>query len=176
MANCNNGYEANEWCLKYCKGELCCRNNAGAYSPKDFPDLSYSYLWKKLSEGKISIDHAFIEDQELGAFVRYGNGYVISLEKIMRRKGLLFLRGRNVGAPIVDMIRFEQEPRTCINWNPETGCSLKFEERPMECRLLEPRPYCDCIDHITPKELAEEWRKANMQEVLFHLAREFWKV
>ena len=35
----------------------------------------------------------------------------------------------------------------CVFWNKATGCRLPAEQRPNECRNLEPRPGRECIQH-----------------------------
>ena len=35
----------------------------------------------------------------------------------------------------------------CVFWNEATGCRLPAEQRPHECRNLEPRPGRECIQH-----------------------------
>ena len=35
----------------------------------------------------------------------------------------------------------------CTFWSKADGCSLPYQERPRECRLLEPRPDNSCLGH-----------------------------
>ena len=45
---------------------------------------------------------------------------------------------------------------TCIFFT-ETGCSLSYQDRPHECKMLEPRENDSCIGHSDKDKCAEAW-------------------
>lgn len=88
-------------------GGSCCRNTGCSYLPIDFKDMSFSSLKKELEKGYISIIAQII-------IIDY------------KVKVNLFMRTRNVGRPIVDLLSTSS---SCCLWS-EKGCPLSPEERP----------------------------------------------
>lgn len=158
-----------ELCSK-CKGKFCCMHNGCAYSPEDFPDLSYKYLKAFLKRGYASIDHVMIKEPDSGAIDPFTLN--ISWEKIQDMQGALILKARNVGAGIVDAIHIEGIHVTsrCSLIGPN-GCKLPFNRRPKVGRYLIPIKGGVCYSTYEIENVAIEWLP--YQEVLYKLYLEF---
>lgn len=99
-------------------GGVCCQQNGCIYLPNDFKRLSFNYLLKQLEKGNISIT-----GQPFNGF--FGDGWSF----------ILYLRARNVDAPVVDLIT---SGGPCKLWDKETGCKLKEADRPTVGLTAEP--------------------------------------
>lgn len=76
-----------------------------------------------------------------------------------------FLRMRNVGAPIVDPSYRGQ----CMLYDPDKGCKLSFENRPLGGRLLVPHPDGECnYDGFENSIMVLEYPKQNIALHWFH--------
>jgi len=131
---------------KKCQGE-CCQRMPGMCIPEDFKKLTIKSVVKLLSSGKYAIDwweNDPREDKEEFARVYY-------------------VRGRHVGERAIN----GSWGGVCVNWSLKSGCSLKDNERPFQCRMLKPQSYTfgdkhhNCgipsEDKGTKKELAVRW-------------------
>ncbi len=97
-------------------GGWCCKRYPGLYSPEDIGEITVSKILDLLNSGTFSIDYW------IGGI--YGRG-----------GDTPFLRPRKVGEPVIDKRSWGEIP--CINLT-ETGCSLEFKHRPIQCRELVP--------------------------------------
>ena len=132
----------------------CCRHCGCAFSPYDFEDLSFQALLDELSKGQISI--SVLDKKSLEHF----------------KKDILYLRMRNVGAPIVDTAK-DRKGSACVGLK-EDGCMFDFDHRPFGGQYLLPHVEDDrlaCLAIYSPEECAKEW--APYQKVLKRLARQF---
>ena len=129
-----NGYPENEMCIM-CRGK-CCKTMGCHFSPDDFANLSFVFLKNEIAKDFISIDWWEGDPRPNG-----------TLQQVY------FLRIRNKNANIIDP-----------SWGgfccllTDSGCSLKFEERPKSGRFLESKgDYNSCISHYTKKDSAIDW-------------------
>lgn len=117
-------------------GGKCCKNNPGAYLPEDFTadQLTKGGMLNLIKNGRISIDG--YEDEEF------------CLHPFLRPRGSLDVcYGGLCGG-------------TCLNLT-DIGCRLDFEDRPYECRRLDPK---DCLnggyllhEPYTKRDIADKW-------------------
>ena len=77
-------------------GGYCCKRCGCHYSPDDFSEISYEYLRKEIEKGYISIDY-------------------VDREALLAKRGVYFLRVRNVEAPILD-VGFRKSATCILNW------------------------------------------------------------
>lgn len=170
-----------------CKGAHCCAHFGCMYAPQDFEVLrnpestleeQLEVLTQLLKEGKISIDMCWLRDPNYGPL--HYLTHKPDIDKIANGDGLLYLRARNKGRPIVDLQFFlkKQQHFPCINWDPEKGCMLSEEERPYGGRILKPVAIIDketdviiyrCED-ITPEEHVEPWMDYQLLMYYLYLA------
>lgn len=183
-ADCCNS----EYCRK-CGGEYCCKVCGCAYSPMDFlvfrqeysKEDRVKYLIWRIRKGDISFDHRRVKNQKTGAFVftgdpRYRENVTVSKEKLLEGQGLLYLRARNRGKRICDIIHYNWETDgPCVNWSEESGCRYKlFGKKPRGGQRLIPGKtpmYCDA--KYSEIDAALEW--SNFQDVLYEVFRYFWE-
>lgn len=130
-------YKVAEVCSK-CKGG-CCSSMGCHYSPQDFEDLSFEGLKSEIEKGKISIDWW----ESPG-------------------KNEYYLRARNLFEPIV----YGSWGGVCVNWDPESGCRLSWDERPLGGKVLKPckklvrgKLVGDCTSVYLKEECKNEWSK-----------------
>lgn len=165
----------NSYCKNVCKGYGCCMNSGCVLSPSDIYVFAHEYSSKDrvrylkmlLRRGDYSIDHKMLRDTNSGAFRIIGNpyekeGYAVSRMKLLRGDGALYLRARNKGKGIVDIIHFNwEEDGPCAAWNPNTGCKFTYSKRPKGGRLLIPDPKCRSFENCEPMydefDAAREW-------------------
>ena len=130
---------------KQCKG-VCCKQNGCVYMPSDFKSMKFTYLSKKLEEGKISISGQATTIQSIGwTYMPY-------------------LRARNKDAGIVDLIT---KGGPCINLT-DTGCSLSEDNRPTFGLLVKPTKVGGPCKQMN-SQLGTEW--LNYSEVLEKLVK-----
>lgn len=133
---------------KQCKGERCCKICGCAFSPEDFHPLAlnFQYLRAFINRGTTSIAHLCMSNSYGAVDVestRIIDGRIqtgISLPKLEQGDGLLYLRTRNYGYPIVDIVGNPDDgkgKRGCCLLR-EDGCSLSFRKRPKEGRMAIP--------------------------------------
>ena len=129
-------YQATEACSK-CQGS-CCRHMGCHYSPQDFDDLSFEGLKREIEKGRISIDWWESKNPEY------------------------YLRARHIFEPIVH----GSWGGVCVNWNPEKGCELSWEERPLGGKALKPmkkglvgKIVGSCKPSYTKEDSKNEWLK-----------------
>ena len=129
--------ENREICGK-CGGK-CCKKSGCDYSTKDFNDLSVNAIYKKLEEGNISIV-SFLE------FNRLPNGR-------MACRPFLYLRARNTGRDIVDLLSFKKQ----CSMLKEDGCTYSVNDRPSGGINLVPNDKGPCRPAINPFEIVIDW-------------------
>lgn len=135
----------NENC-KVCSecGGKCCKNISGSYHPDDFPHGS--------------LTEEFIEDLCVN--------HKVTIDAYMTVYGMkCFLRPRvSTDKTIAEW----SWGGTCIHLTP-TGCSLKFEDRPFGCRLLDPETCGSSTgDRFDKEDAGNAWIRYN--EVLQSIA------
>ena len=135
-----------ETCAK-CNGK-CCKQCGCHYSPTDFTNISFSSLKKEIEQGYISIDA-----------VGYG--------RREPKDKTLILRVRNKNSKIVDL-EFKSSP--CILLT-ETGCKLRYEDRPLGGKALIPSKSFQCYSMYSIKECCIQWKP--YQSILGRLAKYF---
>lgn len=178
-----------DYCRNVCKGYGCCENSGCVLSPNDIYVLAHEYSFEDrvrylkmlLYRGDYSIDHKMLRDTNYGALRVVGNpfevnGYCVSKNKLERGDGALYLRARNRGKRIVDLIHFNwEEDGPCAAWNPDTGCKFSYSKRPKGGRLLMPAPeghtFEDCEPLYDEYTAALEWVK--FQDVLYEVYMHF---
>jgi len=119
-----------------CKGQ-CCRTSAGAYLPEDLRDLSVTAVKNMVLAGKASIGVWEHPDETIQPWTS---------------RWMLYLRPAHKG-----MEGQAYDPSwggACVH-HTETGCALSFEDRPSQCRALEPG--CGCKQHLEMREVVEAW-------------------
>lgn len=178
-----------DYCRNVCKGYGCCENSGCVLSPDDIYVFAHEfsfedrvrYLKLLLARGDYSIDHKRLRDTNYGAFRLIGNpfdknAYHVSKSKLERGDGALYLRARNKGKKIVDIVHLNwEEDGPCAAWNPETGCKFRYPRRPKGGRMLIPDPkgrdYRDCESLYDEYTAALEWSK--FQDVLYEVYMHF---
>lgn len=183
-ANCCN-YQA---CQK-CEGKGCCQLCGCAYSPMDFHvfanrytrEQRIRYLKRRIKRGDISFDHKRLADELFGAYEVKGdfknrNNVTVSKKKLLEGKGALYLRARNNGKRICDIIHYNwEEDGPCVNWSKESGCRYKlFGTKPKGGRMLIPgkTPY-ECNPQYNELDAAMEWQP--FQDILYEVFCYFWE-
>lgn len=138
------GYQNSELC-KECGGQ-CCKFFPGAYFPGDYgfevENLKENLL-KAFRSGKVAVDLCEGDPrgwpQECPDAVPYT--YYIRPKRRVHRS-------------LIDYILAGDS--ACIHLT-ERGCELPFEQRPLNCRMLEPRPrHLGCTAHGYHKEKAAQ--------------------
>ena len=135
--------ENREICGK-CGGK-CCKKSGCDYSTKDFNDLSVNTIYKKLEEGNISIV-SFL------TFNRFSNGR-------MACSPFLYLRARNTGRDIVDLLSFKKQ----CSMLKEDGCTYSVNDRPSGGINLVPNDKGPCRPAVNPFEIVKEWEAYQKQ-------------
>lgn len=135
--------ENREICSK-CGGK-CCKKSGCDYSTKDFDDLSLNAIYQKLEEGNISIV-SFLE------FNRLPNGRMTCIP-------FLYLRARNTGRDIVDLLSFKKR----CSMLREDGCTYSVEDRPSGGINLVPNDNGPCRPAVNPFEIVKEWEAYQKQ-------------
>ena len=157
---------------KFCGGS-CCKRNACDCSPEDF-DNDVNKMREALLTGKYTID---LSRQDADAFVVEYNQ--IYLDENMGKRipsQFFYLRPRNIGRPIVDIIHKEEVEGPCIFWSQEKGCALTYEKRPKGGRTLIPMlgpgkiPFC--VGQYEKREMIADWKPYT--DALVSLAKEFF--
>ena len=167
---------------KACRGEGCCKNCGCAFSPNDFyvfnyqfsDEQRYQYLKHFLKKGYASIDHKLLNNQKTGAFIAYHGLIRVSFEKILNNEGALYIRMRNKGKDIVDVLHIDpyEETLGCIGLT-EKGCRFSFKKRPKGGRMIIPdiSGLMDCNVIYSEYHAAIDWYP--YQEILYRLYLEF---
>lgn len=112
-----------------CKG-LCCQRASGFSIPADFQKgISIPFLISLLRSGMWSIDWLEGDPRKLvpAGEPKLNRCYVLRPARI-NDTGIIC---KSFGG-------------TCVLWSVEKGCSLPFESRPIECRLLKPIRSMSC--------------------------------
>jgi Fe-S-cluster containining protein len=113
-----------------CKGK-CCQRYGGGYHPNDFgKEITEEVIYNALKTYRVGVNWWDGEFEHKGK--KYNNAY--------------FLHARHRGEKPV----YASWGGTCASWSLEVGCSLVYEERPIQCRMLEPKDYGD--NCVIPKE------------------------
>lgn len=121
----------NEEICRNCGG-ACCKALPGSYFPDDFEKPIKENILKLIREGRIAID--------------WWEGDITNKDK---RSESYFLRPKTKDS---NRILDPSWGGECIHLSSE-GCKLKPNERPKQCRLLEPKPNNKCKTH---KDSAKE--------------------
>lgn len=170
---------------KECKGYGCCQGSGCALAPSDVYVLAHEfskkervkYLINLLKRGDLSIDHKTMRDPEMGAYKVIGSIFnpkniTVSRERLLAGYGVLYLRARNKGKKIVDIIHYNWEPDgPCASWSLESGCKFSFAKRPKGGRMLIPDPLglsCEnCIAKYDEVAAAKEWLE--FQDIMYEV-------
>lgn len=178
----------NHEACKACKGRGCCQNCGCVCSPDDFYVLAHPFSHKErvryiiqlLKRGDFSIDHKRMKNKDTGAFDVYSytlHGIRVNKQKLLRGDGTLYIRARNIGKPIIDVVHFNWDEDTgCACWSKEKGCKFSDVKRPKGGRMLIPDPYGDyafCVAEYDELDAARDWMK--FQEVLYDVYDYFLK-
>jgi Fe-S-cluster containining protein len=140
----NNGYINEEMCKK-CGGK-CCSLCPGANFPEDFglPE-NKEFLIELLKSGNYCID--------------WWEGSPVDGKEMDRA---YFVRPNYKGYK--ELYHPDWGGKPCTFWNINNGCELKFEDRPHNCRYVEPHPegFGKCVVHDgSKKEAAIQWLPYN---------------
>ena len=139
-----------EVCTK-CGGR-CCSSCGCAFSPKDFKEISFSFLKRIMDRGFVSI-------------------VPISHIQTGLKKDVLTLKVRNLGS---DVIEFEAHiARPCILWDQKTGCFFDDNDRPYGGKSLAPTPNIGCIMGYSFRQRAIDWLP--YQEILEKLGEFYYE-
>lgn len=171
---------------KKCAGEGCCKNCGCAFSPDDFyifrnpfsEKERFQYLKHFLKRGYASIDHIRLSNRDTGAFMINSSPIFaeISLQKLLDGEGALYIRMRNVGKNIVDVLHLSFctifETYKCIGLK-ENGCGFPFKKRPKGGREVIPdiSGRMDCEVVYSEYRAAMDWYP--YQNILYKLYEEF---
>lgn len=158
----------NEMICKGCKGKGCCQHFPCFYIADDFKvlrekkythEMKVRFLVEYIKIGNVAIDMMCYGDRVYGPLNCLSKKP--DIDKISNRDGVLFLRARAKGRPVVDFQLFLDEGGyyPCINWSLEKGCSLMKDERPYTGRMLIPRIGGRCIDTSNYEAFFESWYK-----------------
>lgn len=169
-ANFNSNYEL----CKYCGGK-CCKRNACDCSPSDF-GYDVANMRKAIESGNYTIDFSRLD---ANSFIMTETKTILDTERVKRKAfEFFYIRPRNVGRPIVDIIHSREDEGPCIFWDKDKGCPLKYEERPLGGRTMIPVPGIQCILQYNKILMVEEWKPYTDELVV--LAKEFfdenWRV
>lgn len=123
---------------KKCGGK-CCKKSGCDYFVSDFLEINEEVLIKKLDEGETSIVGALypISDSE---------GYLSFIP-------FLYLRARNIGRDIVDILSFK---RQCMLLT-DNGCPYPLEKRPGGGAALIPQRFRKCYRDEDPLIETSKW-------------------
>lgn len=172
---------------KNCAGEGCCKNCGCVFSPDDFyifrnqfsEKERFQYLKHFLKRGYASIDHIRLSNRDTGAFMINSSPIFaeISLQKLLDGEGALYIRMRNVGKNIVDVLHLNFctifNTYKCVGLK-ENGCAFPFKKRPKGGRELIPDIFSgrmDCKVVYSEYQAAIDWYP--YQNILYKLYEEF---
>lgn len=150
-------------------GGKCCQRCACNNIPSDF-DNDILLMQEALESGNYTIDFA---RKTPYSFVTLPSGYLtLNIPRIIESYDeTLYIRPRNQGRPIVDIIHTEDIEGPCVFWSSEKGCNLSYKERPMLGRTLIPSLYgLNCQYPFNSRDLlTKSWKPYNLE--LFELAK-----
>lgn len=152
-------------------GGRCCQTTACEASPYDF-DCDRNKMIAALESGNYSIDLIF--DKQCKVFKTIGNMFTLDLSFLINsHEATLYMRPRNQGKLIVDVIHIGNRNYPCIFWNKYEGCRLPYEERPRYGRGIIPISpgVCENI-YDTRAMLLKEWHEYN--EFLFQMVKRYF--
>lgn len=174
---------------KICKGEECCARCGCCYSPEDFHVFTYpysredrvKYLKAFLKRGYTSIELKWMLDRQDAAF--YTMHYYSDIrkmkvvkEKLLRGDGILYLRTRNIGKGIVDVVHPDAIRDTGCRLQGPDGCKLTYRKRPKGGRMVVPKIHildnCTCL--YSEFQAAMDWFQ--YQDILFEVYEYFYKL
>lgn len=160
----------NKSACKECGGK-CCQRTACEASPYDF-DCDRNKMVALLETGNYAID--LVLDQYHRIFKVQGNTLTINTDFLLHsHEATLFIRPRNQGKPIVDLIHIGNDYSPCIFWSRENGCKLPYEERPKYGRAIVAIAPGICENvYNTRMMLLKEWYEYN--EFLYHMAKRYF--
>lgn len=121
-----------------CKG-FCCKKYSGGFAPDDFKEpITLDFLTTLFDTGLYSIDCY--------------EGHIQPLPE--DQYNAFFIRPRHKDATVIDYSWGGE----CVLLTDE-GCSLSFEERPLQCKSLKPMKNKDsqCVSDISKFEIAKLW-------------------
>ena len=125
----------NKIACKKCGGK-CCQRTACEASPYDF-DCDRTKMAAALATGNYSID--LIPDKGRRVFKTLGSMWTLDVDFLMHsHETTFFMRPRNQGQLIVDIIHIGNELSPCVFWSRANGCRLPYEERPKYGRGIIP--------------------------------------
>lgn len=131
------GYQKPELCKK-CGGE-CCKLFPGAYFPGDygFEEITVEKLVAAFRTEKVAVDFAGYSPDDM----------------------YYYLRPKRKSVADRDLVDYLLVGSGACTYLTDSGCELPFEQRPLNCRMLEPRPReLGCTAHGFMKEsAAREW-------------------
>lgn len=165
----------NKQICKICKGLGCCQLCGCAWSPDDFyvtknfanftEEEQFRYLKKFIKRGYTSIEYwNFYDEAEKMVFMKG----TVPKDFALSNHGAFYLRSRNVGAEIVDIIHLiDETEKPCILWSEETGCKLSYSKRPKGGKMVIPNQYEGCPSLYKEEQSAIDWYP--FQEVLYQL-------
>jgi hypothetical protein len=105
-------------------GGHCCKQLPGCVFPEDCGDDVEAGLWELLQTGKYTFDYweGKFDEDDADDYTAY------------------FLRPRTIDEDGDDSIVNGTWGGRCVFHNNDKGCELEFEKRPLNCRMLKPRP------------------------------------
>lgn len=164
--DCNTNYPMCAMC-----GGKCCKRHACDCSPKDF-DNDVAKMRAALESGKYSID--FSRDTTNSFNIGMFETVLIGERVIESRTEFFYIRPKNIGKPIVDIIHDkDKDEGPCIFWDKEKGCALPYKEKPMGGRTLVPTGIPDwCIGQYNTALMMLEWKP--FAKEIIELAKEFF--
>ena len=129
-------------------GGRCCKSGGCDYDASDFLEVDYDLLYEALKTGNISI---------------------VSYFDFINDDRILYLRSRNVGKDIVDLVSL---PSRCMMLKDD-GCSYSYADRPRGGRNLIPniKFYVYCKKLVPGEDIIKSWKP--YQEILEKLAYDF---
>jgi Fe-S-cluster containining protein len=140
----NVGYENAELCTR-CSG-ACCKNSPGLTHPSDWPPTLVSALADTLDSGYYAVDWREAENDE---------------------EAIYYVRPAVVQArhyPIKEMIYHGAWGGRCV-FLTDAGCELSLSQRPLSCRMMEPRKSLfgrgpeHCWAHASHKSIVRSWKE-----------------
>lgn len=123
---------------KECGGD-CCKAMPGSCLPEDFEEPIFESIRDALATGKYAVD--------------WWEGDPTDNDELDRA---CYIRPRTKG---VEKIYDPSWGGECIFFTEGKGCELQPDERPANCRLLEPRKVGNCVLHETynKRDIAIAW-------------------
>ena len=183
--------DCTEYCRKICKGRDCCQNSGCVLAPSDVYVLEHEFNREErikaiimlLKRGDYSIDHKMLKNKRTGALTVSGSpydrrSYSVDRNKCLDGEGVLYLRAKNKGKKIVDIIHFNWESDgPCASWDPKNGCKFKYSKRPKGGRMLIPDDglrFDGCEAKYHEIDAAREWLQ--FQDVMYEVFMYFKKL